>query len=371
MKNAAPATRYISFFFEHKKGLYFFGWPLIAYVLSLLILCLLGVFLRERLIAMTLAQRTMAFVLFTLIHYGSLGFLLSERLSAKHNKYLLCLGITKQEICFLACIIAVPANLAYALLLFTFTMIGWSPLLSIGISLLMFFLAECICYFSPSLQAALKKNQSTRCNSKKNTVSRPRNFKNPYRAFLAKDIREIKGSEIAEFIVLLFIGVAILAPAGINKSWQSFFLGFYISILLQVFQGGLLFFSKEEKSYHQYYLPQFQLKDKKLLSYKLPLQILIIIVSACMLALFYSLIWGFTAPNLLTVFCLILYFIALAWTMEWFYVQRLKKGKPFDSLYGLSLFPLIIFPGLAFVVALVFLVKKRTKKLSHTSKIKD
>ena len=112
---AMRARRYVRFFFERAHGARFFGGKMLAYAGAVLVLCLATLLFREGLEGVAAVFKGCAAAVLVVAQCQALGALLADRLSAVHNDHMRYLGFTPADQGLLACMVALPANVALAL----------------------------------------------------------------------------------------------------------------------------------------------------------------------------------------------------------------------------------------------------------------
>lgn len=351
---------YAKFFLLQRRPTRIFGTQINAYALSLLVLSLVGFASHENLMGLPAVLKVLMVVLFVLLHFFSVASFLAQRLSTSHNGYLQYLGFSKPELHALSCIVAIPLNLAIALLILPFLIGAVSTPFAIVLSISVFAISE---FLAPALMM-LGQHLDSRGRSKtkrcKNASSIAKSFSNPYRSFFRKDISSITTSDRVGLAAISLLGFFVMLFSNFFDSKQAYALCLYTSMSIPTYALCGTIFSKESKSYHLLYRPLIRMKDSALLVRKFPLQLLAIVLYSATYSLFSFTLYGFSFERAVISIALILYFGLTSFSISLIHLRRIRERKVFDSLYEIILLPIVLVPCLA-IVAAVVLVLSRTR----------
>lgn len=362
MKGAERVRRYVRFFFERAHGVRFFGGKMLAYAGAVLALCLVALLFREGLEGVAAVFKGCAAAVLVVAQCQALAALLAGRLSVAHNDHVSYLGFTPADQGLLACMVALPANAALALLVGIVFAGTFSLVVCVGLSLAVFFLMECLCPVLLRAGGRAASKRRVRRGSARDIRVAARAFGGPCRALLAKDLRGFKASEGAALVALLPVallpvGLLVMVVSGGFEGLHVFTFCLYLGVLMPAFACSLLLFSGEVEAYHRYYVPLLQVGDGTLLAGKLPLQVVVVLVFTGVLALFDGVLHGFEPTRFLVAFGLAGYFVVFSLAMDWLHLVRIKEHKVFDSLYELALLPVAAVPGLPIACAVIARVR--------------
>jgi hypothetical protein len=263
-------------------------------------------------------------------------------------------------------VIALPANSAFALLLFFVLADGLSLEARAGISVAVILATEAFCPIVVWLQRLLTqrwhpRQDKPKRNKPKRALFGTHAFDGPYRAFLQKDIHALrKPASLANSAVAVVFGLVIMFASSL-VGWQSFAVCLYIGMLLPVTVVSMALYESEVSAYRIYYLQQLRLRNEQLVLYKLPLQIVMVVLATVIYVTFSSLLHGFMWESLPVALGCMVYFGALCLSVSWWYARRLQKGGDFNSIYTLASFIVFAIPCVVLVYAIILFAQTRLR----------
>lgn len=324
---------------------------MVAYTITLFVLCLASIALHKSLLELSTAIKVLIILAIILLHLLSTASLLAKRLSRAHNEYLQYLGFRRSDLRSLVRIVATPSNFAHALIILALLTGTVSAPLVVALSVAVFTTSE---FLAPALLWAGQHSNSRNTNKRgsiKDADNLAKAFSSPCRSFLTKDISAIKTSDVIGMVAVILIGFFVMLFSNAFDSLQAYTLCLYIGMLLPTYELSVIALSKETESYHRLYLPLMHMTDRDFLTYKLPLQLVSVTGAALALSLFSFCLYDFSFQRAIISVGMILYFSLFAYSINWIHLKRIRERRAFDSLYELSLMPLVIVPFLATAVA--------------------
>jgi hypothetical protein len=372
MRRNLLVVQYIGFFVRRRQLLSLFGERVVEYALILLAVC--GFLILSGGIGGAdahLFTRTLGVVLFLFLHCAALATLLSAHLTAAHTEYLEYLGFASQQIRFLIYVIAAPMCLTGSLMLWLITE-GVLPLhYRFGALIATLVLSELA---SPALlwmRTQWKARRTSRRKNRRSFLATARSFHGPYRAFFQKDIRELRSlNGVLLLICLVMVDFAIMLFVIVEPSGWAYGICFSVALFFTSTSVIFTLFDCESTAYRDYYTRQLHLKDVQIIFYKLPLQALMVVCAATILAIFNVLVYGLTPHYLLIASGITAYHVAFCIPFSWWCIRRLRKGKAFNLLYGIASLVVFIFPGTVLLYALASIPTWRLSTASNPKHVR-
>jgi hypothetical protein len=360
----ARVVSYIRFFVERRRFVSLFGEQILVYVhLLALVYAILVLNYGVSGVALSPWASVAATALFVFAHCMGLAGAVSAHLSVAQTDYLSYLGFTDRQVRSLARVIVLPASLVGSLFVFLALTQGMSLIYRLSAFVASFIVGELLCPLSLWSRKHLRIRHAVRRQKTARNSSLISAFQGPYHAFFQKDLRELRTlNGIPSIIFLMVLGLGVMLFSRIGQNWMGFTVCFSIALFFVAGTLPLTFFEYEVKSYRVYYARQLRLRDRQIVSYKLPLQVFIVLFFACMLVVYDGLMHGFVAHYLLTALGVAVYCIVLCVSLCWWCARRLKKGKDFNSLYQMASLALFAIPGAMIVYALILIFKMRSER---------